>query len=160
MFVTASNKANNQAIKKAIEVAKSLNFPYLQRNKQSLLEMRQLHNSGCIVVNNNRIELFEREAVHPFFFHPNSANFRVKRIMNDEKDPFIESCGLKKGMSLLDCTFGLGSDGIVASYVVGDKGTSYGIRKAKAYCVHCEGWTKKLGIWNGRFIFGNEINRD
>jgi hypothetical protein len=129
LFVTASNQAGKSAVEKAIETAENLKLPYFKRDKQSLIEMRKIHNSGCLVITNDRIELFEKETIYPFFFHPNSANFRVKRVMNGEKDPFIESCGLEEGMSFLDCTFGLGSDSIVASYVVGDKGIVTGLER-------------------------------
>ncbi len=48
--------------------------------------------------------------------------FRMKRILKGEHDPFIQASGLKEGNTLLDCTLGLGSDSIVASFVVGAAG--------------------------------------
>jgi hypothetical protein len=53
--------------------------------------------------------------------------FRVKRLLRGETDPFVEASGLKDGMSLLDCTLGLGSDSIVASFATGSNGEVTGV---------------------------------
>ena len=60
------------------------------------------------------------------FFHPNSAMFRVKRLMRGEHDPFVQATQLER-MTVLDCTLGMASDSIVASYVVGESGKVTGL---------------------------------
>jgi 16S rRNA G966 N2-methylase RsmD len=74
---------------------------------------------------------------NPFFFHPNSAMFRLKRIHRGESDPFLSAADLKTGDRFLDCTLGLGSDSIIASYAVGEKGivTAAEANKLVAYLV-------------------------
>ena len=48
--------------------------------------------------------------------------FRVKRLMRGEHDPFVQATQLESGMTVLDCTLGMASDSIVASYMVGESG--------------------------------------
>nr|WP_285853223.1 class I SAM-dependent methyltransferase [Sporosarcina luteola] len=63
----------------------------------------------------------------PLFFHPNSAAFRLKRILKGETDPLIEAGELSEGDTFLDCTLGLASDSVVASYIIGAEGKCLGL---------------------------------
>lgn len=145
MFVTTSGRTNAEMIHTAIEIAAQLKIPYIQRNKRSILEMQMEQNCGCLVVGKERVELFDNREPNPFFFHPNSAMFRIKRIINGDHDPFVEAAQLKKGMSLLDCTLGLAADSIVASFVVGDMGKVTGVEGQK-YIAYVVG--RDLKTWN------------
>jgi hypothetical protein len=131
LFVTTAGRTNAEMIHAAIKIATQLKVPYIQRNKRSILDMQSEQFCGCLVVGKERLELFDKGEPNPFFFHPNSAMFRIKRIMNGDQDPFVEAAQLKKGMSLLDCTLGLASDSIVASFVVGDVGKVTGVEGQK-----------------------------
>jgi Putative SAM-dependent methyltransferase len=131
MFVTTAGRANQQMIEKAMEIADRLAVPYIPRRKQSIQTIQKETNSECIVVGKERLELFSLGAEQPFFFHPNSAMFRIKRLANGEHDPFAEAAQLTMGMTLLDCTLGLASDSIVASYLVGDDGMVTGTEGQK-----------------------------
>lgn len=53
--------------------------------------------------------------------------FRVKRLMRGEHDPFVQATQLERGMTVLDCTLGMASDSIVASYIVGESGKVTGL---------------------------------
>ena len=53
--------------------------------------------------------------------------FRVKRLMRGEHDPFVQAAKLESGMTVLDCTLGMASDSIVASYIVGESGKVTGL---------------------------------
>lgn len=53
--------------------------------------------------------------------------FRVKRLMRGEHDPFVQATQLESGMTVLDCTLGMASDSIVASYMVGESGKVTGL---------------------------------
>ncbi|MDM5331322.1 class I SAM-dependent methyltransferase [Neobacillus sp. CF12] len=126
MFVTTAGRTNQHMVEKAIEIAELLQVPYIKRQKKSILTLQKETNSECIVVGKERLELFHKEALQPFFFHPNSAMFRIKRLERGEHDPFAQAAQLKKGMTFLDCTLGLASDSIVASYLVGNEGVVTG----------------------------------
>lgn len=127
MFVTTAGRTNQEMIEKAREMAGNLEVDYIPRNKKSIHYLQNQANSECIVVGKERLELFGKGESQPFFFHPNSAMFRIKRLMNREHDPFVDAACLFEGTSFLDCTLGLASDSIVASYLVGESGSVTGV---------------------------------
>ncbi|MDN3016791.1 class I SAM-dependent methyltransferase [Paenibacillus sp. BSR1-1] len=137
MFVTTSGRTTQQLNEKAMDIAATLEVPYRPRNKKSVQLLQEKWDSDCLVVGKERLELFQKEEHEPFFFHPNSAMFRIKRLMRGEHDPFAEAAKLSKGMTVLDCTLGLASDSIVASFLVGKEGSVTGIegQKYMAYIV-------------------------
>jgi hypothetical protein len=131
MFITTAGRTNDEMKELANEIAIELRINYIERKKRSISQLQQLQNDSCIVVYKERLELFPLGETEPFFFHPSSAMFRIKRLLRGEHDPFVEVCQLTKGMSFLDCTLGLASDSIVASYQVGDKGKIVGLEAEK-----------------------------
>jgi len=143
--VTAAGRTNEQRIKQAEELAKRLHCNFVRRNKKSISYWTDLLQQDCIVVGEERLELHAKNGESPFFFHPNSASFRIKRMIRGESDPFLEATKLEKGMSILDCTLGMASDSIVASHVVGESGKVIGL-EANEYVAFLikEG----LAVWN------------
>lgn len=137
MFVTTSGRTTQQLNEKAMRIASSLDVPYVPRKKKSVQYLQEKWDSDCLVVTKERLELFRKDEAEPFFFHPNSAMFRAKRLLRGEHDPFAEAAQLSKGMSIIDCTLGLASDSIVASLLVGKEGSVTGIEGHKylAYIV-------------------------
>jgi len=137
MFVTTAGRTSPEMIEEAKKIARDLCCSYQERNKKSIQFLQLLLKDDCVVVGKERLELFLFGASDPFFFHPNSSMFRIKRLLKGNSDPFIEATGLTSGMSLLDCTLGLASDSIVASFIVGNKGSVLGIEANKylAYLV-------------------------
>ncbi|MBD8068087.1 class I SAM-dependent methyltransferase [Bacillus sp. PS06] len=127
MIVTTAGRTNQEWADFASQIADELRIEYIVRKKRSVIELQQLFDDDVIVVGKNRLEIHMRNASEPMFFHPNSAMFRAKRIAKGEHDPFLESAGLEKGMKVLDCTLGLGSDSIIASFSVGSEGTIIGL---------------------------------
>ncbi|MFI8688353.1 class I SAM-dependent methyltransferase [Rossellomorea sp. NPDC077527] len=136
MFVTTCGRANQNVIEKAQLAADILSIPYIPRKKRSIRYHMKNVDQDCLVIGKERLELHTRnEESEPFFFHPNSASFRIKRILRGEKDPLIEAADLNEGMTFLDCTLGLASDSIIASHVVGEEGNVTGI-EANKYIAH------------------------
>jgi len=131
MFVTTAGRTNPDMIEEAKQIALALECTYQERRKKSVQTLQSLYKDDCIVVGKERLELFLMNGEEPFFFHPNSSMFRIKRLLKNEHDPFIDATGLAKGMSLLDCTLGLASDSIVASFVVGASGKVVGTEENK-----------------------------
>ena len=126
MIVTTAGRTNEQYIEKAKQVATDLHVPYVKRNKKSLQSLHVQH-ENIVVVGKDGIQLYRRDSGEPYFFHPNVAMIRVKRILNGEMDPLIEAANLGEGDIFLDCTLGYASDSIVASFIVGEKGTVIGV---------------------------------
>lgn len=131
MFVTTAGRTNEEMIERALQISKFLQVPYLPRKKKSIYHIQQQADSDCIVVGKERLELFEKNTNQPFFFHPNSAMFRIKRLISGDYDPFADAVKLTKGMTFLDCTLGLASDAIIASFLVGREGMVTGIEGQK-----------------------------
>ncbi len=114
--------------RKAREISVRLGVPFLPRNNRSIEEIirtGELH--GVLVVGKKRLSY-----VHPggeFFFHPGMAKLRINEILKGKTDQMIKALDLKPGDSFLDCTLGLGSDAIVASFFI-ESGEVTGIEKS------------------------------
>ncbi|PAE11998.1 hypothetical protein CHI02_12030 [Niallia circulans] len=127
MIVTTAGRTNKDMQILADRIAKDFNCRYVRREKVSIQHLKEQYQSDILIIGRNRFEFCSLNGEEPFFFHPNSAVFRIKRLMNKENDPFIDATNLTKGKSFLDCTLGLASDSIVASYVVGSCGNVEGL---------------------------------
>ncbi|WP_285766068.1 class I SAM-dependent methyltransferase [Peribacillus sp. SI8-4] len=123
MFVTTVGKADEETAVLAKRVAEELQVRYIARKKRSVHDI-QIENGqeDCLVYGKKRMELYRYSEKEPFFFHPNLAMIRMKRLIRGESDPFLMAGDIKGGSSVLDCTLGLGSDAIVASFAVGAEG--------------------------------------
>jgi 16S rRNA G966 N2-methylase RsmD len=156
MIVTTAGRTNNEMIEKAKQIASELRIPYVTRRKASVQAIQRQTNSDVLVVGKNRLEIHPKNGDEPLFFHPNSAMFRVKRILRGEIEPFLQATKLTEGMSFLDCTLGLASDSIVASTVVGETGIVTGIEGNRyiAYLVK-----KGLQHWDSGLKEMNEAMR-
>lgn len=148
MIVTTAGRTNEHMTAFAEQIANDLKTTFIPRKKRSIPAIQDEYVRDVLVVGKDRLEYHPIHASHPFFFHPNSAMFRVKRLMQGEKDPFIEATALSAGMSLLDCTVGLASDSITASFVVGETGKVVGVEKSPiiSYLVQkgLQGWETKV----------------
>lgn len=127
MIVTTAGRTNEEMMEKAQHIAQDLHIPYIERNKEAIKDIQEREEADVLVVGKNRLEIHAKGGAEPVFFHPNSAMFRAKRIINGEGDPFLEAVQLTGGMSMLDCTLGLASDSIIASLVTGKEGRITGI---------------------------------
>jgi hypothetical protein len=137
MFVTTGGRTNQYMIEKAKAIADTIGVKFVPRRKQSIQLLHHDYNSDCLVVGKERLELYKMGETEPFFYHPNSAMFRIKRLLRGEHDPFALAAKLSKGMKVLDCTLGLAGDAIVASFLTGKEGQVIGIEGQKyiAYLV-------------------------
>lgn len=156
MIITTAGRTNEEMIGRALDISRELGIEYIERKKRSVLAIQELKKDDCIVVGKERLELYPLGEKEPFFFHPNSAMFRVKRLINGESDPFIEAANLSRGKTFLDCTLGLASDSIVASFVTGLEGHVTGIEGNRylAYLVKngLQSWDSDLSEINEAMI--------
>ncbi|EOR23496.1 class I SAM-dependent methyltransferase [Niallia alba] len=127
MLVTTAGRTNNEMQMLAKRIAAEFNCKFVVREKVSIDYLKLQYQSDILVIGKNRFEFYPFDIAQPFFFHPNSAVFRIKRLIKKESDPFITATNLKKGNSFLDCTLGLASDSIVASFAVGSNGYVEGV---------------------------------
>ena len=122
MIITTGGRPDDSSRQLAAEAAIALGHPVVERKKRSVTRMQEQYAADVLVAGKNRYELYRRGMQEPFFFHPNSAAFRLKRLVKGETDPMIEAAQLRLGDSFLDCTLGLASDSIVAASSVGETG--------------------------------------
>lgn len=62
-----------------------------------------------------------------YYFHLSMAELRIKNLKIGKPDHMAVAMGLFPGASVLDCTLGLATDAIVASYCVGINGKVIGL---------------------------------
>ena len=104
--ITTAGRPDDQSLQLALEASEILGYPIVERKKQSVSRIQNTHGSDVIVAGKNRYDLYRIGMDEPFFFHPNSAAFRLKRLLNGETDPLIEIAQLQKEDSFLDCHVG------------------------------------------------------
>lgn len=126
-IITTAGRPDDKSDKLAEIAQQELGFPIVKRKKKSVARLQQELGADVFVAGKDRYELFRTGMEKPFFFHPNSAAFRLKRLQNGEFDPLIEAANLQSGDTFLDCTLGLASDSIIASYIIGSEGKCIGI---------------------------------
>ncbi|MDP4550034.1 class I SAM-dependent methyltransferase [Alkalihalobacillus macyae] len=142
MIFTTAGRPTEAIILEATRLSGQYNGTYIPRKKRSLKELIDTYRSPVIVAGFDRLFLYTDNALEPVFFHPNSAMFRCKSLLNNRHDVFINASGLTEGMSLLDCTAGLGSDSIVASLIAGEKGSVQALEGSKHAILLQEGLKK------------------
>ncbi|QUW22398.1 class I SAM-dependent methyltransferase [Sporosarcina sp. Marseille-Q4063] len=126
-IITTNGRPNEKSFTNASLAVDSLGYKFVDRAKRSITRMQEEYDSAVLVASANRYELYRIGMDKPFFFHPDTAAFRLKRLMNGEKDPFIEATQLQPGDSFLDCTLGLASDSILASFITKEGGKVLGV---------------------------------
>ncbi|MFC4411303.1 class I SAM-dependent methyltransferase [Chungangia koreensis] len=122
MIVTTAGRPDEESMALAKAACIKLSLPFKDRKKRSVSAMIQEYGAEILVAGKNRYAFYTSTESEPFFFHPNSAAFRLKRMMKGEVDPFVETAGIDKGDTILDCTLGMGSDCIIASFAAGAQG--------------------------------------
>ncbi|NSW82500.1 MAG: class I SAM-dependent methyltransferase [Syntrophothermus sp.] len=128
--VTTSLRPSPEQVAAAKRLAAELNTVFLERNNLSLKSLSRLFNvERLIVVSAQKVSCISPEGKE-FFFHPSLAILRIKEIKDGKTDQMINAMSLGTGHSVLDCTLGLGTDAIVASYVTGSGGRVTGLESS------------------------------
>ena len=125
--ITTAGRSDEETKIRAAVAAQVLGYEQVPRKKQSVQTLMDAYDADVLVASKQRYELYRKGVEGPLFFHPDTAAFRLKRLMRNEHDPLIDAAKLQSGDSFLDCTLGLATDSIVASYAVGSKGWVTGI---------------------------------
>jgi 16S rRNA (guanine1516-N2)-methyltransferase len=135
-IVTTSHKPDLESIEKAQAAARSLDALLVERDRMSFEHLREKYNIENIMVV-SRKQTILHTPVGEFFFHPSMSLPRIKALKQGKPDNMVNAMSLESGDSILDCTLGLGSDAIVASYISGHSGKIVGLEAAKeiAYIV-------------------------
>lgn len=117
-IITTGRKIQEESIKLAKEISAQLKIEYVERNKESIEKLKVMHRvENVLIAKKNTLRLISDN--EEIFFHPNMSHLRIKNLISGEGDRMIEAMELQPSMKVLDCTLGLGSDAIVASYITG-----------------------------------------
>lgn len=128
--VTTSLRPSPVQVSLAIKLADELSVPFIPRNDLSIDAITSnIGVAGMMVVSSKRISFVTGST--EFFFHPGLAKLRITGIKNGKTDQMIQAMSLRTGDTLLDCTLGLGTDAIVASYVLGTQGKVTGLESSR-----------------------------
>jgi len=127
--ITTSHRPASDQLEWAKRLAAELEAPYADRNDLSLDTLaKRLRVDGLVVVSANKVAYVS--GTGKFFFHPGLAGLRIMEVKNGKTDQMIKAVSFHKGESLLDCTLGLGTDAIVASFVAGPEGWVTGLESS------------------------------
>ncbi|WP_438445746.1 class I SAM-dependent methyltransferase [Gorillibacterium sp. sgz5001074] len=123
MFVTTSYHPTPAEFELAERLSRRLSCRLVQRRQSSLPRLQRTYGAQDILVATTQgLRYFPEGAAQPFFFHPSSAQVRLKRILRGEPDALLETAEIQPGDRILDCTAGLGSESILFSYAAGGGG--------------------------------------
>ena len=121
-IITTGRKNQEKFVSLAENLSLKLNIPFIERQNLSVYKLAELNNVKYVfVIKNNSLRLVTKN--DEIFFHPSLAHLRIKNLLNGEGDRLIEAMRLQRGMNVLDCTLGLGTDSIVESFIVGNEGS-------------------------------------
>lgn len=130
MIVTTAFDETAELVQRAKHLADDLSIPFVPRRKKTVKSLLDSLDSQLFVVNNQRGLSYYEKGQEEVFFHPNMAMHRIKQLERGQTDSLVTACGLKEGMSFLDCTLGLASDTLVANYQVGPQGKVVSLEKS------------------------------
>ena len=120
-IITTGRKMQKSSVELAEEIAVKLKIPFITRDNLSIRELAKLYQvNNVLILKNGALRLISN--VEEIFFHPSLSHLRIKSINNGAGDRMIEAMNLQNGMSILDCTLGLGTDAIVESFIAGAEG--------------------------------------
>ena len=133
LIVTTERKVRDYNLKLAQEVSRKYSIEFRPRNQEPIEKMLESVD-GIFVAKKNSLRFVSSQG--EIFFHPNLAHVRIKNLNLGLPDRMVEAMQLKPGMTVLDCTLGLGSDSIVASYV--SKNRVIGLESSKVLSIIVE----------------------
>ncbi|KYZ77609.1 hypothetical protein AXX12_03145 [Anaerosporomusa subterranea] len=138
LVVTTVYEPTLSEIEQAKEIAVFLQLPYVKRGRRSLGNLRKLCQIDTLIVaadSGPKISTPDGE----LFFHIGMAALRIKNFRDGKPDHMAAAMELSQGVSVLDCTLGLGTDAIVASMLTGERGAVIGL-EASELIAFITGW--------------------
>lgn len=129
LIVTTSSTPDPDTTAAALALAAELNAPFQARGANSLPNIKNQCQAEAVLVVSK-----DKPVVHTaggqYFFHLSMAEMRIKNLLDGKNDHMADAMGLTAGMSVLDCTLGLATDAIVASYITGRTGRVVGLESS------------------------------
>ena len=121
--VTTGQNPHPETVRRARAFAQEHKISYMQRS-EGIATIGKTFQSIFVFTAH---EMYLWHQGHEIRFHTNMAKHRILNLMNGGLDRMQAVMELKPGDSVLDCTLGLGTDAIVASFIVGACGKVTGL---------------------------------
>ncbi|WP_182185637.1 class I SAM-dependent methyltransferase [Pectinatus frisingensis] len=115
-FITTGRNTNASCIKKAELLAAQHNVPFIFRSDKSLQQLKA-EQTYAVALLVKKTGLYIDTPNGTIFFHPNMAQLRIKKLLENKPDNMITAMDLRRGMSVLDCTLGFASDALVSAFI-------------------------------------------
>ena len=130
VVVTTGRKPEPGDDERARRLASDYGFAYVARDGLSIPALAERcfgagPNGAVIVAGREGLALHAQGVV--FRYHPGMGVNRIRTMRAGGEDWMVTAMGLAEGDAVLDATLGIGSDLLVASYVVGGKGRAVGL---------------------------------
>ena len=127
-IVTTVRNPNSDIKRLAEEISSKLNAKFVVRKDFSFDALKNAHGvENILLVKKNSLSVIN--SAGEFFFHPNTAHLRIKNLREGDGDRLVDALNISAGSKILDCTLGLGSDAIVASFIAGSAGKIVALEK-------------------------------
>ncbi len=129
MKVTTSGQPDDAVRAEARAFAHRLGVPFLDRRAKAPLH-RLFEGAGDVFLVFERAHVSLWDAKGTFRWSPGMAALRLLTFGRGEKDNLVEAAQIRAGEVVLDCTFGLGQDALVAARAVGEGGRVLAVEKS------------------------------
>ncbi|GED29119.1 class I SAM-dependent methyltransferase [Brevibacillus centrosporus] len=138
MIVTTGLAPCLETLHHAAKLAERFGQTITKRGDLSLNELRRRSGDDEVLVVSALGARLEVPGKKPFFFHPNTSAFRIKRLVRGDTDTMLAACQIQPGDRVLDATLGLGADAIVFAHATGVEGQVVGIESERVLAILVE----------------------
>lgn len=148
LIVTTAHKPSDKMSREAAQLAEALGTILVERGNYSLNKLKDEFAAEILLVLTQKGPVAVTGGGE-YFFHLSMAELRIKNLINGKHDHMMDAMALQPGMTVLDCTLGLATDAVVASYISGVSGQVTGL-EASPIISTITGWgLQKFNCDNG-----------
>jgi len=108
MIMTTGLEPCEETLCRARELAKRFGLAVVPRKDLSLKELRRRHGDEEVLVVSALGARLEAPGKKPFFFHPNTSTFRIKRLVRGDTETMLAACQIQPGDRVPDATMDWG----------------------------------------------------
>lgn len=125
--VTTIRNPERELLDEARAWARELHLPLIPRPLHGSMEafLAKMGLKAVLIASHLGPQVMTEEGL--LRYHPNMGVPRIRTLKRGGSDHLVDACGLRRGMRFLDCTLGLASDSLVASFVTGPTGKVVGL---------------------------------
>ncbi|OQY08850.1 MAG: methyltransferase [Marinitoga sp. 4572_148] len=105
LIITTSHKPSKEQLQRVKQLAEDYGLIYKNR--------RHLKTNNIYFVVEKNLTVKVKKDDFEFFFHPSIVKIRMKNFVSDKKDYLLNNMELKGDETILDLTFGLGSEALL-----------------------------------------------